>query len=140
MNYLIFSLLAAVGYGFYNFFVGKTGGKITPFIGTLILSSVAILVALVVIVFTKFTGGKLYTTPDGIKFAVGAGLAVGIAEILYFSAFAKNQNVSVVLPIVFTVTVLTGVVLGFVFNQEPISAVKILGILFALIGLFLLGK
>ena len=140
MNYLAYGVLAAVGFGFYNFFVGKSGGKISPFLATVLLSTAAATVAGLIVIVQKLLGAKIEITSPGIKFAVLAGLAAGVAEIFYFFAFTKNANVSVVLPIVFTITVVTGVLLGIFLNHEPITPFKIVGIALALAALFLLSK
>ena len=140
MNYLTYGILAAVAFGFYNFFVGKSGGKISPFLATLLLSIAAATVAGLIMLAQKLLGAKIEVTSSGVKFAVLAGLAAGIAEIFYFFAFTKNPNISVVLPVVFTITVVTGVILGFTINHEPITIIKILGIAASLFGLFLLTK
>ena len=140
MNYLVYGILAAVGFGFYNFFVGKSGGKISPFLATVLLSIAAATVAGLIIIVQKLLGAKIEITSPGIKFAVLAGLAAGVAEIFYFFAFTKNSNISVVLPVVFTITVVTGVILGFTINHEPVTVIKILGIVASLFGLFLLTR
>lgn len=133
-------MVAALGFGFYNFFVGKTTGKITPFVGTFFLSITAAAVALLITLFQKYAGARVEVTSEGVKFAVFAGLATGIAEIFYFFTFSKNPNVSVVLPLVFTVTVVTGVLLGVVFNREPITSIKLIGILLAIVSLYFLSR
>ena len=140
MNYLMYGILAAVSFGFYNFFVGKSGGKISPFLATVLLSVAAATVAGLIVLVQKLLGVKIEITSPGIKFAVLAGLAAGVAEIFYFFAFTKNPNISVVLPVVFTITVVTGIILGFTINHESITAIKVLGIVASLFGLFLLTR
>ena len=136
----MYGILAAVAFGFYNFFVGKSGGKISPFLATFLLSIAAATIAGLIIFAQKIFGVKIEITNPGIKFAILAGLAAGVAEIFYFFAFTKNPNISVVLPVVFTITVVTGVILGFTINHEPITAIKVLGIAASLFGLFLLTR
>lgn len=141
MNYISFAIFAAVGFGFYNFFVGKSGGKISPFLATAFLTISGFILTIIASLFQKyFAGEKLLVTNDGIKFAVLAGVAAGIAEIFYFFAFSKNTNVSIVLPIVFTLTVITGVILGVIFDNETLSSMKVAGILLGILGLFLLTR
>ena len=140
MNYLTSALLAAVSFGFYNFFVGKAGNKITPFVATILLSVTGALVAILVTLIVKYTGGKITVSPEGIKFAILAGLTAGIAEIFYFLTFTKNPSITTVLPIVFTVTVVTGVILGLLFNNESLSTCKFFGMGLSLLALYLLTK
>jgi uncharacterized membrane protein len=140
MSYIYFSILAAIGFGFYNFFVGKSGGKISPFLATLFLSLSAASVALVVLLVQKVMGGEVKASSEGLRLACLAGVATGIAEIFYFFSFSKNSNISVVLPIVFTMTVVTGILLGVIFNHESLTFLKMIGTVFSLMGLFLLAR
>ncbi len=140
MSYLFFAILAALNYGIYNFLIGRSATKINPFLGTVFFTATSVTVAAIALLIYRFTGKTMEFSVSGARIAVLAGVFAGLAEIFYFFAFSRNSTVSVVLPVVFLVTVLTGVALGFTINSEPVTGVKILGIALGLLSIFLLAR
>ena len=140
MNGLWYAMLAGLGFGAYNFLLGRAGTTISASLGTLILTLVAALIAAICLCVQKISGVSITSTKDTLLLVAAAGVCAGIGEIFYFYTFSKNSTVSVVLPIVFTLTVEVGVVLALVFNGEELTLRRGAGLLFALFALVLLAK
>lgn len=138
MDWLIFAVFAAVFFGLYNYFSGKTGYITNPVLASFILYLSATFITFIVLVFHRIQNPNIQATQNGIKFAVIAGLVAGIADICYLVVFSKKVEISIVLPLVFTITTIVGALLGIILEKETVSVAKILGIFLALAGVSLI--
>lgn len=140
MGWLAFALLAAVGYGVYNFFSRLSGEKVNPVLGVLLVYGVSLLVALVYLLVYKFTGGKLEVQKSGLIFPILAGLFTGVAEIAYLYMYNRGTPLNIGNPLVVGGTVVLATVLGTIILKEPLTLLKVIGILLTLSGLVILSR
>jgi transporter family protein len=140
MHWLIPLLLAALFLGLYNFFIKLSAGHIHEIVGAVILQVVAFLVGGAALVWLKWKGTPLETSPRGIAFAVFAGIAVGLAEITAFYAFSKGISASVGIPVMVGGTMLVGVLLGLLVLREQISLLQGLGVVLLIVGVALVTR
>ena len=140
MHWLTFALLAATSFGFYNFFTKMSAGRLSPTIALMFIAGTSFLVAAISTLVFKFTGQPLNFSKNAILFPVLAGVFTGIAEIFYLFMFSKNASLSFGNPLVVGGTIIVAVVLGLFVLREPLSAMKISGIVITLIGLFILTR
>ncbi|MFH1650211.1 MAG: EamA family transporter [Candidatus Woesearchaeota archaeon] len=140
MNWLFFGILAMLSYGFYNFFVRLSAGKISPALGAVILAVSSAIVATSFFLFLKLNGTQTTITTPGIWWAIGAGVFAGLAEVLYFFMFAKGTNISIGLPLVVGGTILVGAVLGILVLHEKLSFIKLAGGVLTVLGIVLLVR
>lgn len=67
-----------------------------------------------------------------------AGFAAGLGGVLIFFLFSKGGQVSIVIPSIRVLSILIVAVGGILFLSEPFSLKTTLGVLFSLIGVYLL--
>jgi uncharacterized membrane protein len=99
------ALLCALAYALYNIFIKKGSASIHPVLGGVILQLVAAILGCALLGFIVVHNGKmvgeesdgLYYDVAGIRWAVCAGLAVGLAEMLSFfvSSLGVQGTVSI---------------------------------------------
>ncbi len=140
MNWLIFAILSALSFGFYNFFTKLSADKFSPAVAIMVLTGTAFLVSLVTVLALQLTGHPLNFSKNWIILPILAGLFAGAAEISYVFMFAKNAPLSIGNPLVVGGTIIVAVALGIIFLKEPLSAIKTAGIALTLGGLLLLAR
>ncbi len=140
MNWLIFAILSAISFGFYNFFTKMAADKLSPIIATVLITGTAFIVALVVMFVSKIAGQPIVISKNIILFPILAGLFAGIAELLYLSMFSGGAPITIGNPLVVGGTVLVAVVLGMLILKEPMTVIKGIGIVLILIGLVMLVR
>ncbi len=129
MSWLIFAILAMIGFGFYNYFVKLSSDKMNVQLATVVLYLSAMVAGLIIFLYIKFTGQTILITSEGIKFVIYAGIATAIAEVFYFLMFLQGTSLVVGLPLVVGGTILVGTLLGIAFLGETLSLIKIAGII-----------
>lgn len=140
MNWLIFAILAAGSYGFYNFFAKISTDKFSPVIAAAFITGFSFLVTIAATIYLKISGQNLIFSKNTILYPILAGLFVGAAEIFYMITFSKNAPLSIATPLVIGGAAFIATLLGIFFLRENLSATKIFAILLTIIGLFLLAK
>jgi bacterial/archaeal transporter family protein len=139
MHWLILLLLTALFFGFYNFFIKLSAGHIHEILGAVILQVIAALLGGAALLYLKIQNTGLDFSAKGIRFAVFAGLFVGLAEITSFYAFSKGVAASVGIPVIVGGTVLVGTILGVVVLKETLSVWQYLAVVMILAGIALLA-
>lgn len=138
MTWLNFALLTVVFYSLFDLFLKLASDKMNSYFNAFVVNLVATLVLLVFVVYAYFSGEKLFTVkPGGWLFSILAGLAIGGASIFFVKMFATGTNLSVGVPVVRIGMVVIGSILGIILLKEGFNAKYILGVLLALVGLFL---
>jgi uncharacterized membrane protein len=138
MAWLNFALLTIVFYSLFDLFLKLSSDKMNTWFNAFIINLVATLVLLVFVVYTYFTGEKLFDVkPGGWLFSILAGLAIGGASIFFVKMFATGTNLSVGVPLVRIGMVVLGSLLGIFLLKEGVSVKYILGVILSLAGLFL---
>lgn len=140
MNWLIYAILAASGFGFYNFFTKISADKFSPTVANIFIAGTSFLVAVISTIYLKTSGQNLTFTKESLLLPIAAGIFTGVAEIFYLTMYSKNAPITIGGPLVIGGTVVVAVILGLIFLKEPMGITKIAGILFVITGFVLLAK
>ena len=108
-------------------------------LGAAILQAVALGLGAIALVFLKARGTHLDSSPRGLKYAILAGIFVGLAEILSFYAFSKDLPATVGIPVIVGGTILTGILLGQFVLKEALSPLQYLAVAMILAGVVILA-
>jgi transporter family protein len=136
------ALVCAFSYALYNVFIKKASTSIDPMLGGVLLQIVAALLGTLLLVGKRATAqstGSIPTRPDGIKWAILAGLAVGAAEILSFLISSMGVQAMQSIPIVIGGSVLFGTILGTVWLKEALTGKGWCGVFLIAAGIALVG-
>lgn len=138
MAWLNFALLTVIFYSVFDLFVKLSSDKMNAYLNAFIINLVATLFLVAFVIYSYFSGEKLLTVkPGGWLFSILAGLAIGAASIFFVKMFATGTNLSIGVPLVRVGMVVIGSILGVVLLKEGFSPKYILGVLLAVVGLFL---
>lgn len=140
MHWMSFAVLAALSFGFYNFFTKISADKLSPTIALMFIAGTSFVVAVVATIVFKLSGQPLTFSKNALWFPIFAGAATGVAEIFYLFMFTKEAPLNIGMPLVIGLTVVSTVVLSFIFLKEPMNMIKIFGIISIVFGLVLLTK
>ncbi|MBU1164368.1 EamA family transporter [Patescibacteria group bacterium] len=140
MNWILLAVLTAAFYGMYNFFIKVSSGDINQIAGAVILQVVAALVGGVILVFLMITNTTIEITAKGVKYAVLAGIFVGLAEITSFYVFSKGISASTGIPIIIGGSVVVGAFLGLTFLRETLTPIQYVAIAMIVIGVIFLAR
>jgi transporter family protein len=129
---------AAVLYGLHQVFTKLASASISDGLGGFVVEASAALTILLYLVFLKFGGNWNQTsTTSGVFYSVLTGICVGVGTIFFFLLFQKGGPLSAV-PMILAGGATIMAVAGILFFKEPASATRLIGIVLALVGLFLL--
>lgn len=140
MTWLSYAFFAAASYGIYNFFTRLAGVQVSPAIGLISIGVTNVVMGVIAASMLRLTGHALTSSPQGIAFAVGAGVFAGIAELAYLRMFASGAELGTGVTIVVGGTIFVGAILGFLFLREAVTPTKLAGIALAILAIFLLSK
>ncbi len=129
---------AAVLYGAHQIFTKLAADRISDGLGGFVVEGSAALTILVYLAVLKFGGhwSQTSSTP-GVFYSVLTGICVGVGTIFFFLLFQKGGPLSAV-PMILAGGAAIMAVAGILFFKEPASATRLIGIVLALVGLFLL--
>lgn len=101
-HWIVPALLCALAYALYNIFIKKGSASIHPILGGVILQFVAAIIGLVLCVFLAYgpTQEEMFYDSNGIFYAVLAGAAVGMAEIISFTVSGMGVQATQSIPII----------------------------------------
>lgn len=139
MSNVILALIAGTMNGLGDFFSKLTAGKISPYLGGILLSGFAALTVAFYLVFIKGLEGNTFITKQGFLYAALGGIAIGIGVIFFFLLMNKSA-ISTTLPIVKSAVVLTAVMLGMIALQEKVSIMQGVGMVLSVLGIYFLTK
>jgi transporter family protein len=135
MNWLGFSLLALGLWGVWGF-LGKVASQNLP---SPVVYLLTISGHLVVVAYLLVGGlGPVVWQPWGVGAALGSGLAMAVALLLFLEALARGPA-SVVVPLTALYPAVT-VVLSRIFLQETLTLRHLAGLVLALAAAWLLSK
>mgnify|MGYP007071134792 CR=1 FL=1 len=130
--------LAAVLYGLHQVFTKLAADRISDGLGGFVVEATAALTILIYLGWLRFGGTWNQTSSaPGVWYSVLTGICVGVGTILFFLLFQKGGPLSAV-PMVLAGGAALMAVVGILFFKEPASVTRLLGIVLALVGLFLL--
>jgi len=139
MNWIFLAISAAIFYGAYNIFIKISSGHINQIVWAVILQIVAALVGGSILLVLKLTNSNLLISQKWIRFAVLAGIMVGLAEIASFYAFSKWIHASIGIPIIIGGSVLVGAIIGMIFLKETLSPIHYVAIVLIIAGIVILS-
>src|SRR5947209_18970923 len=133
-----YAVWAAVLYGLHQIFTKLAANRIGDGLGGFVVEATAALTILLYLGWLRFGGTWNQTSSaPGVYFSVLTGMCVGAGTILFFLLFQKGGPLSAV-PMVLAGGAALMAVVGIAFFKEPASWQNLLGIVFSIIGLFLL--
>lgn len=137
-SWFFYAVGAAVLYGAHQIFTKMASDKIGDGLGGFVVEGSAALTILVYLAYLKFFGQWNQTSSaPGVWYSVLTGICVGIGTIFFFLLFQKGGPLSAV-PIILAGGAALMAIAGFLFFKEPVTILRVVGIILALGGLFLL--
>ena len=135
-----YAVIAAVLYGAHQIFTRMAADHIGEGIGGFVVEATAALSILSYLAFLWLANRwDQKSSLNGILYSVLTGICVGAGTIAFFLLFQKGGPLSSV-PAILAGGAAIMAVAGILFFREPPSWQRIVGIAFAVIGLFLLSK
>ena len=139
-NWFWYAVGAAVLYGLHQIFTKLASATISDGLGGFVVEASAALTILVYLGWLWFAGAwNQKADAAGVGYSVVTGICVGVGTILFFLLFQKGGPLSAV-PMVLAGGAALMAVAGVFFFKEPASWPRMLGIVLAIAGLFLLRK
>jgi len=140
--WIVPALCCAMAYALYNIFIKKGSSHINPVLGGVILQLVAALLGCCLLSFLVVKEGGaevIQYDMEGIHWAILAGLAVGMAEIISFFVSSLGVQAMQSIPLIIGGSVMFGTVLGAVALHEELSCRGWLGVVLISLGISLVG-
>jgi len=135
-----YALGAAVLYGLHQIFTKLAAESISDGLGGFVVEGSAALTILVYLAFLKFGGHWQQTSSTpGVIYSVLTGICVGVGTIFFFLLFQKGGPLSAV-PMILAGGAALMALAGIFFFKETPSVARMTGLVFAILGLFLLRK
>jgi transporter family protein len=135
-----YAVIAAVLYGAHQIFTRMAADHIGEGLGGFVVEATAALSILSYLAFLWLANRwDQKSSLNGILYSVLTGVCVGAGTIAFFLLFQKGGPLSSV-PAILAGGAAIMAVAGILFFREPPSWQRIVGIAFAVIGLFLLSK
>jgi transporter family protein len=133
-----YAVWAAVLYGLHQIFTKLAADRIGDGLGGFVVEATAAMTILLYLAWLRFGGTWNQTlSAPGVLYSVLTGVCVGAGTVVFFLLFQKGGPLSAV-PMVLAGGAALMAVVGILFFKESPSAPRLLGIVLALIGLFLL--
>ena len=135
-----YAVLAAVLYGAHQIFTRLAAERIGEGLGGFIVEASAALSILIYLAILWFAGRLSQKFSEaGLGYSLVTGICVGAGTIAFFLLFQKGGPLSSV-PAILAGGAAIMAIAGILFFREPLSWQRIVGVAFAIIGLFLLRK
>jgi bacterial/archaeal transporter family protein len=135
-----YAVAAAILYGAHQIFTKLAADRIGEGLGGFIVEATAALSILVYLAFLWLASRwNQQSSAQGILYSVLTGVCVGAGTIAFFLLFQKGGPLSAV-PVILAVGAAIMAIAGILFFHESPSWQRIVGVTFAIIGLFLLRK
>lgn len=132
-------MVAGVLFAGYQFAIKLSATHIQEVFGAVILQAVAVVVGLFLFLVVRDSETTLVYTKEGIRFAIIAGIFVGLAEVATFYAFAQDISPSVGITLIVGFNILIGLCLDYFWIKSDLSWSQLLGILMVLTGVVLIS-
>ena len=137
-QWFAYAVTAAVLYGLHQVFTKLAADRISDGLGGFVVEATASLTILLYLLWLRLAGNWNQTSSGaGVFYSVLTGICVGVGTIAFFLLFQKGGPLSAV-PMVLAGGGALMAVAGIVVFKEPLSWPRLLGIILALAGLFLL--
>jgi transporter family protein len=136
-SWLVYAILAAILYGLHQVFTKLAADHISDGIGGLVVEASAVLTISVYLVFLWITNWNQKASSPGVWYSILTGVCVGTGTLCFFILFQKGGPLSTV-PMILAGGAALMAIAGIVLFKEPVSLLKVLGIIMSVAGLFLL--
>jgi bacterial/archaeal transporter family protein len=135
-----YAVVAAVLYGVHQIFTRMAADHIGEGLGGFVVEASAALSILIYLAILWF-GGRWNQkfSAAGFNYSLLTGICVGAGTIAFFLLFQKGGPLSSV-PAILAGGAAIMAVAGILFFREPLSWQRLVGVTFAIVGLFLLRK
>jgi transporter family protein len=135
-----YAIGAAILYGLHQVFTKLASNGISDGLGGFVVEGTAALTILLYLAALYFGGRwNQKASAPGVWYSVATGVCVGVGTIFFFLLFQKGGPLSSV-PMILAGGAAIMAVVGIFFLNEPVSVTRIIGIVLALTGLFLLKQ
>ena len=137
-GWFLYAIAAAILYGLHQIFTKLAADRISDGLGGFVVEASAALTILIYLAFLWL--GKRWnqtSSSPGVLYSLLTGICVGAGTIAFFLLFQKGGPLSAV-PMILAGGGALMALAGILFFKEPASWPRLLGIIFALVGLFLL--
>ena len=135
-----YAVIAAVLYGAHQIFTKLAADRIGEGLGGFVVEASAAVSILLYLGFLWLTSRwNQQSSASGISYSILTGLCVGAGTIAFFLLFQKGGPLSAV-PAILAGGAAIMAIAGILFFREPPSWQRLLGVAFAILGLFLLRK
>lgn len=132
--------LAALMFGSYNVFIKLSANHINAVLGAVILQFVAAAIGLALLLYQQAgTSEPLVYNRTGIGLAIGAGVAIGLVEILTFVIYGRGVPVAVGNPLIVGGSLVVTTLVGMVLLKEGASLIQIGAVFMIVAGVFALA-
>jgi transporter family protein len=137
-TWFLYAVGAAILYGAHQIFTKLASDRISDGLGGFVVEASAAATILLYLAYLRWFGTWNQTgSAAGVYYSILTGLCVGVGTIFFFLLFQKGGPLSSV-PMILAGGAAIMAVAGIVFFKEPASLTRLLGIVLALTGLFLL--
>src|SRR5436305_6621381 len=135
-----YAVVAAILYGAHQIFTRLAAERIGEGLGGFVVEATAAVSILVYLIVVWFGGrGSQKFSMPGFNYSLLTGICVGAGTIAFFLMFQKGGPVSAV-PGILAGGAAIMAIAGILFFHETASWQRIVGVVFAIIGLFLLRR
>src|SRR5947199_1305788 len=136
--WFLYAAAAAVLYGLHQIFTKLASDRIGDGLGGFVVEATAALSILLYLACLRLSGHWNQTSSAaGVWYSVLTGVCVGAGTVAFFLLFQKGGPLSAV-PMVLAGGAALMAIAGILFFKEPAAWPRLLGIVLALVGLFLL--
>jgi bacterial/archaeal transporter family protein len=140
--WIVPALCCAMAYALYNIFIKKGSASINPVLGGVILQLVAAVLGMILLLILIHREGAdevLIYDGAGIRWAILAGVSVGIAEIVSFFVSSLGVQAMQSIPIIIGGSVMFGTTIGAIFLREELTYRGWIGVIMISCGISLVG-
>jgi transporter family protein len=133
-----YAIAAAVLYGLHQVFTKLASDHISDGLGGFVVEGSAAFTIFIYLVVLRLSGHWAQSASlPGVYYSLLTGLCVGVGTIAFFLLFQRGGPLSAV-PMILAGGAAIMAIVGIVVFREPASAPRLLGIVLAIAGLFLL--
>jgi len=138
--WFFYATWAALLYGLHQIFTKLAAERISDGLGGFVVEATAAVTILLYLAWLRFGGTWNQTSSaPGVFYSVLTGICVGAGTIIFFVLFQKGGPLSAV-PMVLAGGAALMAIVGILFFKESASVPRLLGIVLALVGLYLLHR
>jgi len=137
-SWFFYAIGAAVLYGAHQIFTKLASDRISDGLGGFVVEASAAATILIYLAYLRWFGTWNQSgSAAGVYYSLLTGICVGVGTIFFFLLFQKGGPLSSV-PMILAGGAAIMAIAGILFFKEPASLSRLLGIVLALAGLFLL--